>query len=664
MITIGYSTRTTNKELQEYFKKSAGHPKIQVIEKVNSGEKNLSQVYNEIISESIYDVVVLCHDDIYFDTKNWFKKIIKHFEKTDYGVLGMAGTTNMPSSGMWWEDRSKMYGIVNHESGGKKWESKYSDSLGNDIKEVVVVDGVFIAIDKNKIKQNFDESVDGFHMYDINFCFNNFLDGVKIGVITDVRITHKSVGMTNAQWDENRKIFAEKYSNFLPSDLGYKVSDKLSILTFDNNVSINYSFFNLYEKINSLSDNFEIIHSNLEQKNINFLSQKKIKNIHISETPGFILGDGKKIIQTTNGPEITKNNQFYKIGEPKIDLIIVSSNELLSIVNNLYPNVKKLYLNKSSNNIPNDVIENLSYVGSLCEENKIGSPNVEIISNINIDKEFIINLLNSKKENYSPSQKIKIITGFSEKGGSTTAFINLTNLLNKSGINCTLYGPHTWHLDKCKSGTFQDLKIQEDDILIYHFIELPQRPNVKKVILSCHEKNLYMVGEKNKFWDVVVFLHEEHRSYHSKYVGDYTIIPNLKENLIPIEKNNLDKVAGVIGSIDENKQTHISIQRALDDGCEKVYVFGQVTDVYYYENYVKKLIDNNIVVFYGTHNNKQQMYDMIGRVYHSSISEVACLVKDECGLTNTKFFGNHSTNNPLITLTNEEIINKWINILN
>ena len=278
MITIGYSTRTTNKELQEYFKKSAGHPKIQVIEKVNSGGKNLSQVYNEIISESIYDVVVLCHDDIYFDTKNWFKKIIKHFEKTDYGVLGMAGTTNMPSSGMWWEDRSKMYGIVNHESGGKKWESKYSDSLGNDIKEVVAVDGVFIAIDKNKIKQDFDESVDGFHMYDINFCFKNFLDGVKIGVITDVRITHKSVGMTNAQWDENRKIFAEKYSNFLPSNLDYKISDKLSILTFDNNVSINSSFFNLYEKINSVSDNFEIIHSNLRKMNKGKLSGKvKIK---------------------------------------------------------------------------------------------------------------------------------------------------------------------------------------------------------------------------------------------------------------------------------------------------------------------------------------------------------------------------------------------------
>ena len=61
----------------------------------------------------------------------------------------------MPKSGMWWEDRSKMYGIVNHESGGKKWESKYSDSLQNSVKEVVVVDGVFISFDKTKIKKDF-----------------------------------------------------------------------------------------------------------------------------------------------------------------------------------------------------------------------------------------------------------------------------------------------------------------------------------------------------------------------------------------------------------------------------------------------------------------------------------------------------------------------------
>jgi hypothetical protein len=58
------------------------------------------------------------------------------------------------------------------------------------------------------------------------------------------------------------------------------------------------------------------------------------------------------------------------------------------------------------------------------------------------------------------------------------------------------------------------------------------------------------------------------------------------------------------------------------------------------------------------------MYDMIGRVYHSSISEVATLVKDECATTNTKFFGNEATYAPVSTLTNEEIMNKWIKLLN
>ena len=68
MITVGYSTREHNPQFIEYLKKSSGNKKIQVIEKINNGEKSLSQVYNEILEESTNDLVVLCHDDIYFDT--------------------------------------------------------------------------------------------------------------------------------------------------------------------------------------------------------------------------------------------------------------------------------------------------------------------------------------------------------------------------------------------------------------------------------------------------------------------------------------------------------------------------------------------------------------------------------------------------------------------
>ena len=67
MITIGYSTRETKPEFIEYLKKSSGFKKLEVIEKVNNGKKSLAQVYNEILSEAKTDIVLLCHDDIYFD---------------------------------------------------------------------------------------------------------------------------------------------------------------------------------------------------------------------------------------------------------------------------------------------------------------------------------------------------------------------------------------------------------------------------------------------------------------------------------------------------------------------------------------------------------------------------------------------------------------------
>ena len=151
MITIGFSTRKTNPEFVDYVKNTCQIKDVEVIEKVNNGEKSLSQVYNEILAESKDRIVIFCHDDIYFDSTGWYHKILKHFEKTDYGILGVAGTKFMSENGTWWSDRRKMYGIVNHENEGKKWESKYSNDLGNKIHQTVLIDGLFMVINKNKI---------------------------------------------------------------------------------------------------------------------------------------------------------------------------------------------------------------------------------------------------------------------------------------------------------------------------------------------------------------------------------------------------------------------------------------------------------------------------------------------------------------------------------
>ena len=42
MITIGYSTRKNNEKYTDYLKKTCGIKNVEVIQKVNNGEKSLS----------------------------------------------------------------------------------------------------------------------------------------------------------------------------------------------------------------------------------------------------------------------------------------------------------------------------------------------------------------------------------------------------------------------------------------------------------------------------------------------------------------------------------------------------------------------------------------------------------------------------------------------
>lgn len=224
MITIGYSTRKPNPEFQDKIKKSIGLKEFSIIEKVNNGEKSLTQVYNEILDESNTDIVILCHDDLIFETNKWGKKVLNHFSNTDFGIIGIAGTTSIPESGRWWEDPSKMVGIVNHKHEGKKWESKYCKNWEDEIIKTILIDGLFISLSKSRIKNRFDNDIPDFHFYDIDFSFGNHLLGVNVGVMFDVRITHLSIGMTNDKWESNRELFIDKFKENLPYDYVPKIN--------------------------------------------------------------------------------------------------------------------------------------------------------------------------------------------------------------------------------------------------------------------------------------------------------------------------------------------------------------------------------------------------------------------------------------------------------
>jgi len=346
MITIGFSTKKIDPEFVEYLRKSSGNPKVEIIPFENPGTHSLSEAYNIILEKSSNDIVVLCHDDIYFDTKNWAQKLVKHFKRNpEYGILGVAGSVKIPESGMWWEDPVKMRGIVNHEHEGKKWESKYSSSIGNQIDDVVLVDGLFIAIKKSNIQKTFDEEVKGFHLYDVDFCTRNFIEDVKVGVIYDIRVTHLSIGQTNEQWEENRKIYAEKYKDSLPLKVYYEFKNRplkvlLGVLNFQGLTGSEVSTLELAKGLSLNSCDVSVISTTVSPEFDKICKKHNIKTYTTNNPPGYIVGDG---IKTLNGPQgqiKTEKGRYYKITNVDYDVIQTNHKPISEFLLQLYPTNK------------------------------------------------------------------------------------------------------------------------------------------------------------------------------------------------------------------------------------------------------------------------------------------------------------------------------------
>ena len=479
MITIGYSTRESKPEFIEYLKKNSGFKKIDVIEKINNGDKSLAQTYNEILSEAKTDIVVLCHDDIYFDTSSWYHKLVKHFDKSDFGIIGMAGTTYMPASGQWWEDRRKMIGIVNHESEGKKWTSKYADDLNNNIKQTVIVDGLFIAIHKKRIKHNFIEDFKGFHFYDIPFCFENHISGVKVGVITNIRITHKSIGQTNEQWEKNRILFSEKYKDNLPTKLPFDPASRikvlLSCLNFRTFTGSELYVFELAKELKKLNCSVTVL-SQIGGPLTDMAKKLGIKCLSFEEAPGFKLGDGKWGFNTQEGFKPSTENVLYRVSEVDFDIIHMQHKPVAERMIQFYPEINKIY------SIHSEVIE---------LENPIKHESIKKYISIRPEiKDYIVDKFEIPEEQveviYNPIDNDKFKPNPTVKTENSVLFVGTIDYLRKETILDLMErtkeeGKELWLVGEDKSNYLQQVLFEP------HVKYFPATWSVENFIYKCEE---------------------------------------------------------------------------------------------------------------------------------------------------------------------------------
>jgi len=185
----------------------------------NSANKySIFEAYNLGIEKSKGIYLCFIHDDILFHTQNWGEVINRVFnENPKAGLLGIAGTkmkTKMPSA--WWrcpEDK-KAIKIIQHSKHppSVNWDLGFKN---NSLEQVVVIDGVFMVLRKDK-NLHFNKEIKGFHNYDLNISFECIKKGFTIFVTDEILTEHFSAGSINKDWVVSTFKIHRMYKDLLP----------------------------------------------------------------------------------------------------------------------------------------------------------------------------------------------------------------------------------------------------------------------------------------------------------------------------------------------------------------------------------------------------------------------------------------------------------------
>jgi len=495
MISIVYCTRESNPEHIEHLKKACGTPKAEIIEYINKGE-GLTKFYKKGLEEATNDIVVFCHDDIIIETKQIAKKITKLFDKnSEFGVIGVAGTKYLSESGRWWDNKKKMYGKVKHTHQGKSWLSSYSGDLGNNLEEVVIVDGLFFVVHKDRIQEDFDLDVTGFHFYDVDFCFRNFLKGVKVGVTTMIRVNHMSIGETNNQWEENRKIFVDKFKNELPVKLKrvFKKNEKIKVLigclSFANLTGSEMYVFELAKELVKQGCDVSIC-SQLGNPLYKKAQRIGIKLYPLDEPPGYKKGDGKWVINTANGPVKSEIGKIYKISNIDFDIIHLNHKPVTEHLLRFYPGTETICtIHSEVLDLEKPVINNQikKYIAIRPEIKEY------ITKNFNIP-ESKVNVI------YNPIDytKFKQVPNKEKRNNKRIIFVGTIDYLRKKSLLDLIKqtrdnGDELLVVGKENGVTIDELKKQDGNDtshVIYH----KATPNVNKLVQQCDETAGILLG--------------------------------------------------------------------------------------------------------------------------------------------------------------------------
>lgn len=202
----------------------------EIIRVENPGTMSINAAYNQGIAKSHFDYLLFIHEDVIFETQDWGSILLNLFiEQPRTGLIGVAGTKFKTKAPSGWGESGKQFNevYIKQYNGEILVEDFTKDYAGSSYKEVAVLDGVFLATRKSN-NLFFDETLDGFHNYDIALSLRN-REANKMAIVSfEIIIRHLSTGNYGHEWVRSTFQFYKKYKNLLPFALD-KVSNSSEI---------------------------------------------------------------------------------------------------------------------------------------------------------------------------------------------------------------------------------------------------------------------------------------------------------------------------------------------------------------------------------------------------------------------------------------------------
>ncbi|WP_242674649.1 glycosyltransferase [Phytopseudomonas daroniae] len=163
----------------------------------------LCAAYNEGAQRAIYPILCFVHEDVEFLTGDWGVRVLEHFDDdARLGLIGVAGGRYKAAVPSGWSTGMRQDICMNVYHGadkGSMWRMYYRPEDAERI-EVVAIDGVWMCTRRSVWHETpFDERVDGFHFYDVDFSLRVAINHT-VSVIFDIDLLHYSMGNFGADW--------------------------------------------------------------------------------------------------------------------------------------------------------------------------------------------------------------------------------------------------------------------------------------------------------------------------------------------------------------------------------------------------------------------------------------------------------------------------------